>query len=188
MATVTAPTHDHAAALARDLDGAFPEFVRQTIDGIYSGVRRLAAREAEEITQETYVRAWKALSGYDPDRIRALKLNGWLWTIALNLCRNAARSRSRRPKSVALDAAAHAPSSLSSPEAAALEGAVAAEWDRRLGSLSAPMRNAVVLRHVVGLSYAEVAEALDRPVGTVKADVHRGIERLRRLLEEETRS
>jgi RNA polymerase sigma-70 factor (ECF subfamily) len=40
-------------------------------------------------------------------------------------------------------------------------------------------RTGVVLRHVVGLSYAEVAEAVDRPEGTVKADVHRGLARLR---------
>jgi RNA polymerase sigma-70 factor (ECF subfamily) len=47
------------------------------------------------------------------------------------------------------------------------------------------MRAAVVLRHVAGLSYREIAAALDRPVGTVKADVSRGLDRLRRQLEEE---
>jgi DNA-directed RNA polymerase specialized sigma24 family protein len=59
------------------------------------------------------------------------------------------------------------------------------EWDRRLATLSAPVRSAVVLRHVVGLPYAEVAVALGRPVGTVKADVHRGLQRLRLLIESE---
>ena len=50
----------------------------------------------------------------------------------------------------------------------------AATWDHRLRLLSDPLRHAVVLRHVVGLTYAEIADALNRPVGTVKADVHRG--------------
>jgi RNA polymerase sigma-70 factor (ECF subfamily) len=47
------------------------------------------------------------------------------------------------------------------------------------------MRTAVVLKHVVGLSYAEIADALDRPSGTVRSDVSRGLSRLRTLLEEE---
>jgi DNA-directed RNA polymerase specialized sigma24 family protein len=44
-----------------------------------------------------------------------------------------------------------------------------------------------VLRHVVGLDYEEIAAALDRPVGTVKSDVHRGIEQLRTIMKEEER-
>jgi RNA polymerase sigma-70 factor (ECF subfamily) len=47
------------------------------------------------------------------------------------------------------------------------------------------MRKAVVLRHVVGLGYEDIAAALDRPEGTVKADVHRGLERLRQQMEME---
>jgi RNA polymerase sigma-70 factor (ECF subfamily) len=185
MGTVITPPNDLAAELALDLEDAFPAFVHQTIDGIYSGVRRLAPGEAEEITQQTYVRAWKALGGYEPERIRSLKLQGWLWTIALNLCRNAARSRSRRPQTVGLEAARPMPSTLPSPEAVAMQSAEAAEWDRRFRLLAEPLRNGVVLRHVVGLSYVEMADALNRPVGTVKADVHRGLEHLRRIINDE---
>ena len=53
-----------------------------------------------------------------------------------------------------------------------------------LSALPWPMRLAVVLHHVVGLPYAEIADALARPVGTVKADVHRGLARLRDTMEE----
>ncbi len=60
-----------------------------------------------------------------------------------------------------------------------------ADWAARLAALNADARTAVVLRHVVGLSYAEIAEATGRPVGTCKADVHRGIARLRELMTEE---
>jgi DNA-directed RNA polymerase specialized sigma24 family protein len=56
------------------------------------------------------------------------------------------------------------------------------EWQQRLDTLPIAQRNAVVLRHVVGLTYREIATALDRPVGTTKADVHRGLEHLRALL------
>jgi RNA polymerase sigma-70 factor (ECF subfamily) len=65
---------------------------------------------------------------------------------------------------------------------------VAAAEGERLAALVARLpwaqRAAVVLRHVTGLSYSEVAAALGRPVGTVKADVHRGLQQLRSLLEE----
>jgi RNA polymerase sigma-70 factor (ECF subfamily) len=67
------------------------------------------------------------------------------------------------------------------PEPADLEA-----WQRRLALLSTPMRKAVVLRHVVGMGYEEIALALDRPEGTVKADVHRGLDRLRTIMEKET--
>jgi RNA polymerase sigma-70 factor (ECF subfamily) len=60
-------------------------------------------------------------------------------------------------------------------------------WEVRLGQLSPVQRRAVVLRHVVGLSYAEIADATERPEGTVKADVSRGLARLRLIMQEEER-
>jgi RNA polymerase sigma-70 factor (ECF subfamily) len=48
------------------------------------------------------------------------------------------------------------------------------------------MRRAVILRHVAGLSYDEIAEATGQPSGSVKSDVHRGIDKLRRVMENET--
>jgi len=60
-------------------------------------------------------------------------------------------------------------------------------WAARLVALPAPYRAAVVLRHVDGLSYPEVAHTLGRPEGTVKAQVHRGIAMLRTMLEAERR-
>ena len=67
------------------------------------------------------------------------------------------------------------------------EPADSAAWDRRLAALPSAQRRAVVLRHVVGLSYQEIAEAVARPEGTVKTDVHRGLERLRAVIEQEER-
>jgi RNA polymerase sigma-70 factor (ECF subfamily) len=172
-----------AAGLARDLGAVFPDLVARHQDGIYSGVLRFVrdAGEAEDITQETFVRAYRALGGYEAERIEQLAVTSWLWTIALNLCRNAARTKSRRPVAVKLDAAGEAadPASTEADAVAAIESEA---WRRRLEALSAPMRKAVVLRHVVGLSYAEISAAVDRPVGTVKADVHRGLNKLRRIL------
>lgn len=175
---------DLARRLARDLDAAFPDLVRTLQDPVYSGVLRLTRHraEAEEITQEAFVRAYRALERYPDSQVRDLALRPWLWTIALNLCRNRARARSRRPPEVELgDHDDRAPGSTEDEALAAADDA----WRRRLATLAEPVRTAVVLRHVVGLGYGEIAELLERPAGTVKSDVHRGIARLRTLLNEE---
>ena len=174
------------AALAADRDAAFPHLVRALIDGIYSGALRLTGSraDAEDITQEAFLRAYRALGAYPPERIRELRLREWVWTIAANLCRNRAPSRERHPEET-LGRAAGIPDPAPGPEAEV----VAASDRERLSALLARLpwaqRSAVVLRHVAGLTYAEIAAALARPVGTVKADVHRGLQQLCRSLEEQ---
>jgi RNA polymerase sigma factor (sigma-70 family) len=73
------------------------------------------------------------------------------------------------------------------PEELTLAAEAEREWQRRLSALRPAQRNAVVLRHVVGLSYDELSLATGRPAGTIKADVHRGLAKLRALLDEEER-
>ncbi|HSG79006.1 MAG TPA: sigma factor, partial [Acidimicrobiia bacterium] len=64
--------------LAGDLDASFPDLVRALQDDLYTGALRLTRdhHAAEDITQEALVRAYRALGGYAPDRIRALRLRG----------------------------------------------------------------------------------------------------------------
>lgn len=169
-------TDDLCARLARDLDGNFAHLVELLEDDVYSGLRRLAGPDdADDLTQETFIRAYQALSHYEEDRVRRLRLRGWIWTIALNLGRNHARDRARRPVLEMI-----VEPLVSDPEPPDSEA-----WDRRLERLSPVQRRAVVLRHIVGLDYPEIAEATGRAEGTVKSDVHRGLERLRKMLEEE---
>ncbi len=163
--------------LADNLDDAFGEVVTMLADDVYSGLRQMAGlHEAEDLTQETFIRAYGALRTYERSRIRHLRLRGWIWTIALNLGRNHARDRSRRPTPVALEDR-HAVHDPEPPDSAA--------WNRRLSALSPTLRTAVVLRHVVGLDYADIAEATGRAEGTVKSDVHRALRKLRSIMEEE---
>ena len=172
--------------LAADVDSAFPELVIGYQDRLYSGVRSfVGAAEADDVTQETLIRAHNALHSYDEERIRSLQLSAWLWTIALNLCRNWARTRSRRPQTVQLtfDKAGGAQA-----EDEAVDAVMLDRWKQRLAALSEAQRVAVVLRHVVGLSYQEIASATDRPVGTAKTDVSRGLAALRRIISEEEAS
>ncbi len=168
---------DLTASLAADLDEAFPSLVENAGPGLYWGLRRLCGdhQEAEDLTQETFIRAYRALGEFNRDRFEELRLSPWLWTIALNLGRNHLRSRSRRPTFVEMSD--HDIDDPESPDSAA--------WDTRLKTLPTHQRNAVVLRHVVGMGIAEISEATGRPEGTVKADIHRGLGKLRQLMEQE---
>ena len=172
-------TDELTVALAADLDGNFPVVVERMGRRLYWGLRRMSGdhHEAEDLAQEALIRAYQALCGYDRDRIAGLRLEPWLWTIALNLGRNHLRSRSRRPTLVEWDE----PRGVEDPEL--VDGAA---WERRLAALSPAQRTAVVLRHVVGLGIDEITEATGRPAGTVKADIHRGLSRLREIMEAES--
>jgi RNA polymerase sigma-70 factor (ECF subfamily) len=183
-----------ATALATDLDGAFDALVEAHQDRLYTiALRMLGDRgDAEEAAQDAFVRAYRALATYDEDRIRTLRLRAWLTTIVLNRCRSVgARRATRGPRPVSIDADNGRP--LAEPEAppssaptdVAERRAERDRWAGLLTALPAQYRAAVVLRHIDGLSYPEMAQALDRPEGTVKAQVHRGIALLRTMLENE---
>jgi RNA polymerase sigma-70 factor (ECF subfamily) len=176
---------DLAADLARDLDGAFESLVLAEQDLVY-GIALRSTRDpaaAEDIAQDAFVRAYRALADYEAERIRALQLRAWLARITMNCCRNRARARRSRPPEVQWEASPLAvlpPADPSPrPEAVALAHETDDEWGRRLAALPDRYRTAVELRHVHGLSYEECAVALDRPINTVKTHVHRGIALLR---------
>ena len=149
----------------------FVALVRWSSDPMYRGLLRMVRNPqmAEDLSQDTYLRAWKALEGYPDDRIREMRLQGWLWTIAVNR----ARTQLSRPVTpwVAHEPQTDIASTVSDAD----------EADRLLSHLDEPVRTAVVLRHVVGLSYVEIAQALDRPQGTVKSDVHRAMKKLKQI-------
>lgn len=131
--------------------------------------------DAEEVAQDTFLRAFRALATYSPERISDLKQRAWLHRIAINVARN--RVRGNRPRLVELNGSE--PDPARGPEADALHRIELDALAARVACLPARYREAVVLRHVQDLSYAEAAEALGQPVGTVKANVHRGLKLLR---------
>ena len=179
-----------AARLAVDLDRAYPALVADHANRLYTIALRLLGdpRDAEEVAQDALVRAHRAIAGYPPERIRDLRLRPWLASIAVNLAHNRRRRHDdRRPPArlePLLDAGfdpadRHAPSG---PAATARREAIA-ELAGLLLELPAPVREAITLRHVDGLSVAETAEALGRPEGTIKAQCHRGLRELRLVID-----
>jgi len=178
------------ADLARDLDGSFEKLVLEHQDRLYSIALRILGdpRDAEEAAQDALVRAYRALAGYDATRIGDLRLRPWLATIVLNLCRTRLGRRAPGRPALSLDAAlpgAMEPRTdgASGPAETAARRDIAQDWASLLLALPVAYRSAVVLRHVDGLSYPELAAALDRPEGTVKAQVHRGVALLRAAFE-----
>jgi RNA polymerase sigma factor (sigma-70 family) len=176
-----------AHRLADDLDGAFEILVRAHVDRCYAVALRLLGNghDAEEVAQDALVRAHRALASYEEARIRELRLRPWLATIVLNLCRN--RSRRRVPASTPLapllEAGWEPPADAAEePGEAVMRAAGRERLAALLLALPERYRVPVVLRHVDDLSYAELAEVLGRPEGTLKAQVHRGLALLRASL------
>ena len=130
--------------------------------------------DAEEIAQDAFIRAHRALAEYDADRIRELKVSAWLHRIALNVFRNRIRRRLR--ETVPLEAIAE-------PHANGLGPEELHDLRDAVHRLPARYREAVVLRHVQGFNYDEIAAVLGVPSGTAKSDVHRGLA----ILKEELR-
>jgi RNA polymerase sigma-70 factor (ECF subfamily) len=169
-------------ALAEDLDDAYEAFVRLYADAVYGAALRLTGSrtDADDVAQETFVRAYRALGRYDAARIRSLQARAWLLTITTNLCRNRARTMGRRAEATGV-AVPEVPDPSPGPEPTAESVDEAACLASLLRALPERHRVPVVLRHVVGLSYAEIATVLECPEGTAKAHVGRGLERLRDL-------
>lgn len=155
----------------------FERMVHEHQDRIYALGFALTGnrQDAEEVAQDTFLRAYRALVTYPQERVRDLKQKAWLHRIALNVFRN--RVRRPRPRLVELNGSEpdHAPG----PEDGVLLRLELDELACRVAALPARFREAVVLRHVQELSYSEAAEALGQPVGTVKSNVHRGLKLLR---------
>lgn len=138
--------------------------------------RMLGNREdAEDASQETFLRVLRNLAKWDRER----DFEPWLFAIAGNRCRTALATRKRRPVNFSL----LEPVPDRRPEAEPL-GALAEEVELGLAGIRPDHRQAFVLFHQHELSYEQIAETLDRPLGTVKTWIHRARAELIRVLRE----
>jgi len=179
-------------AQAGDRD-AFGKIVLRYQDRVFRVVRRTSRideHRAEDLAQEVFVRAFRAL-----DRFRGeCSLPHWLFRIAANLTINKMTTVAARAerKSVSIDAPLRATGDEKSMDLAdnrsgspstRMEGSeLSAALSEALGKISDDFRAAVVLRDVEGLDYEAIAEVLEVPVGTVRSRIHRGREALREIL------
>ena len=183
----TAATDPLCERLADDLDQAFPELVmdhQQLVFGV--AVRVVGDFAADDVAQEVFVRAYRALKRYPAGRVREMRLRPWLARMTLNQARNALRGRRAH-----VDIAALAESRQVNDDGPAQLIQRAEDqsmWRRLLDGLPSRYRLAVALRHIDDLSYAEIAQTLGKPLGSVKSDVHRGVELLRAAYDAEQRA
>jgi RNA polymerase sigma-70 factor (ECF subfamily) len=134
------------------------------------------AADAEDAAQDGFVKAWRALARFR----EGAPFRPWLLQIVANEARNRRRSAGRRAH-LALRAATEEPSgdAVPSPEAKLLSAEVRETLLAAVNELPEDQRTVIALRFFVGLSEAEVAEALELPTGTVKSRSARALERLR---------
>jgi RNA polymerase sigma-70 factor (ECF subfamily) len=148
-------------------------------------VYRLAYRltgnrhDAEDLTQETFVRVFRSLSQYTPG-----SFEGWLHRITTNLFLDGARRRARIRMDALGDDADRVPSSAetAAPERGFEHGNLDHDVQRALDALSPQFRAAVVLCDIEGLSYEEIAVTLGVKLGTVRSRIHRARAQLRESL------
>ncbi len=129
--------------------------------------------DAEDLVQETFLRAYRAFDGYTP----GTNIRAWLHTILYRVRTDAFRRAGRSPRTVELDG--------DGPAVAAPQDALASGGEdlvRAFDGLPEVFRTAVVLRDVQELTYEEIARVLDVPIGTVMSRIHRGRSLLRAAL------
>ena len=182
---------DLLSLLATDLDRHFRQLVLRYQQRLYSFALRLAGspQDAEDIVQETFLRSYHALKSFPVLKVRALRLRQWLYTITLNIFRN--RQRKSEHQSTSLDISEDSPLlEIEDPSSGPEEQSCWREWRRelemQLASLAEHYRVAVTLYYFEDLSYGEIAELLNQPIGTVKAHVHRALRQLHEALHTQT--
>jgi RNA polymerase sigma-70 factor (ECF subfamily) len=178
-----------ARAAAGDVP-AFEELVRRYQDRVHNFALRWTGNpaDAEEVTQEAFLKAFRALPRFRGDA----KFSTWLFQIAKNVCINlfhrGRRQMEHRRVSLqdhmdddeAIPVQIETPDD--NPQEALLEREFAAVAAQAIAALDPHYRDALVLRDVEGMDYAEIAQILEVPVGTVKSRIHRARSELQKRL------
>ena len=179
---------DLPVKLATNLNGYFGQLVLDYQQRLYTFALRQtgSVQEAEDIVQEALIRAYYALGDYPVERVRTLKLQPWLYKIALHVYYN--RVRQLKLQIVPLDTAED--SSLldieddwhGQPDVVFEDAERVRELESLVAALPEQYRTAVSLYYFEELSYREIADLLNQPMGTVKSNLHRGMRLLRNAL------
>jgi len=188
------PDADLVSLAQEGREAAFRELVRRYERPVFSLIFRMVRdREtAEDLAQDTFIKVLNHIDRYRPE----FKLSSWLFKIANNVAIDFLRKR--QLETVSLDGSPHA-ATLAEIEATSFDVAARQETaleelesrelgssiERAIASLRPEYRSCILLRHVEGRSYEEIAATLDLPLGTVKTYIHRARHQLREALGEE---
>jgi len=178
-----------AALMADNLDHCFGQLVLAYEARLSAFMVRQTGhvQEAEDIVQEAFLQAYFALARYTPQQRASVHLRPWLYKIALNVFYG--RLRKTRLSAVALDLSEDGPHLIieeqleQQPEKLLERQETLQELETLLAQIPEQPRTVINLYYFAGLSYQEIADLLNMPLGSVKSHLHRGIQRLRRHLE-----
>ncbi|HEY0995909.1 MAG TPA: sigma-70 family RNA polymerase sigma factor [Gemmatimonadaceae bacterium] len=186
------PDADVVALAQQGRDSAYRELIRRYERPVFSLVFRMVRdRElAEDLAQDTFVKVLSHIDKYRPE----FKFSSWLFKIANNVAID--HLRRRQLDTVSLDGSPHATTAadaeatrfdLAADQETPLEELASKELgtaiERAIAGLRPEYRSCIMLRHVEGRSYEEIAATLDLPLGTVKTYIHRARHELRTALE-----
>ncbi len=172
-------------------EGAFRELLTRYQRPVFSLILRMVRDRttAEDLAQEAFVRAFQAIGSFNPK----YKFSSWIFKIANN--HTIDHLRKRRLDTVSIDGSPHARTSQEAAESAIIVESMDERPDEyvenrelggrieeAIGQLRPEYRTAVLLRHVEGYSYDEIAEVMELPLGTVKTYLHRARTELKDLL------
>src|SRR5690349_6559849 len=173
-------------------EDAYRELIRRYERPVFSLIYRMVRDKetAEDLAQETFIKVLNNIDRYRPE----FKFSSWLFKIANNVAID--HLRKRQLNTVSIDGSPHAGTAaevaatsieLADPSESALDEMEAKELgssiERAIAQLRPEYRSCILLRHVEGRSYEEIAATLDLPLGTVKTFIHRARHQLRRALE-----
>jgi RNA polymerase sigma-70 factor (ECF subfamily) len=176
----------------RGRESAFRELIGRYERPVFSLIYRLVRdrEKAEDLSQDTFIKVLNHLDRYDP----SYKFSSWIFKIAHNTALD--HLRKKEPETLSIDGSPHARtaaeteatmltpvSSDETPEDYTASRELGQEIEAAIGTLRAEYRTAIILCHVEGRPYEEIAEIMDVPLGTVKTFIHRGRNELRKQLE-----
>ena len=182
-------TDQEVVLLARSgREAAYRELIRRYERPVFALLFRMVRdRElAEDLSQETFIKALNAIESYRPE----FKFSSWIFKIANNAAID--HLRRRELDTLSLDGSPHAETPEAMQATALQIGArqespldtveakeLGSEIEEAIGRLRPEYRSCILLRHVDGRAYEEIAEILDLPLGTVKTYIHRARNELR---------
>jgi RNA polymerase sigma-70 factor (ECF subfamily) len=166
---------------------AFELLVRKYQHKIVQLVGRLVGEaDSQDVAQETFIKAYRALNSFRGNSA----FYTWLYRIGINTAKNYLVARGRRPSNQDIDVQdaeqfGHTiqMSDIDTPEAQLLTEEIKQKVEEAIARLPADLRQAITLRELEGLSYEEIAEAMDCPIGTVRSRIFRAREAIDAVLE-----
>jgi RNA polymerase sigma-70 factor (ECF subfamily) len=182
---------DVVARARKGHEAAYRELIDRYQRPVLSLIYRLVRdRElAEDLTQDTFIKVLNAIDRYNPNH----KFSSWIFKIAHNTAID--QLRKKNPVTLSLDGSPHAESeeeieassftpvsSDETPEAYTSNREIGREIEAALADLRVEYRTAIILWHVEGRPYEEIAEIMDLPLGTVKTFIHRARNELKKRL------